>query len=296
MKLLSFLRHFPLLLLLPYILFFRSIFKENNIYEKVLVEEKKQNILFPKQNGHAFATIITPAFAMGAVTLGYSIKKYTGDQYDRICLVTQDVNDSWVEVLQQWWTVLRYPDYQPTPQSRRSWLKIRLWSLIQYSKIVYLDTDILPFANLSELFDYPQLSCVPDLNPPQVCNTGVLVIEPKPNLFEEFVKFASFSSNRFNIGDQGTINAFFGSFTPIPATYNLPRIPISGFKRLHTNFSHKTVHFVCKKPWKCGRSQVDTCGCGYPSYNKIWYQVWDEACLNHKCLESWWEPLTGQGF
>ena len=245
---------------------------------------------------YAFATVTTPAFAMGAVTLGNTLKKYHGDKYSRVCLVSEDVNDSWISVLEQWWDVRKVPEFKPSRHSRRSWIKLRLWSLKEFKKIIYLDTDVLLFSKIDELFEYPQLSCVPDVNPPQICNSGVFVLEPNPKTYSDIISFSKKSKNRYGIGDQGTINAFFGSFTPIPARYNLPRVETRSFKRLNQDHSFAAVHYVCKKPWKCGRNGVRFCGCGFFEYNDVWWREWDLACSNHKCLESWWEPLTGQGF
>jgi glycogenin glucosyltransferase len=50
----------------------------------------------------AFVTVTTPAFCMGAVAIGHNLRKFHGQKYDLICLVTSDVNETWVAVLSQW--------------------------------------------------------------------------------------------------------------------------------------------------------------------------------------------------
>jgi glycogenin glucosyltransferase len=224
---------------------------------------------------------------MGAIALGHSLKKHHGDTYDRLCLVLDDVNDRWIQILSQWWIVVRVQEYHPFVGSRRSWAKLRLWGMHVYDKIVYLDTDTLVLKPVDELFDYPQLSCVPDPSPIQICNTGVLVIEPALGEFERMHEFIEKRHLYHGIGDQSLINSYFGKFTPLPAQYNALRISNRGFGVMLKNDRLKIVHFVCKKPWKCGRSEMDTCGCGYPSLNKVWYSYFDEACAGHTCLEDW---------
>lgn len=241
------------------------------------------------QNDMAFATLTTPAFCMGAVTVGHLLKKYHGDKYDRICLVTPDVNDTWAEVLSQWWRVIRVPNYKPFPGFRRSWAKLYLWSRTEYKKLVYMDTDMLVLGPLDELFDYPMLSCVPDPQPPQICNTGVLVIEPREGLTDDMKRVVKEKKLFHGVGDQSFINSYFGGFTPLPPKYNSPRVAGGGLgKKMKAN-STKIVHYVCKKPWKCGREGVSYCGCGYPRLNEVWWQVWDEACKDHICMETWVE-------
>jgi glycogenin glucosyltransferase len=152
-----------------------------------------------------------------------------------------------------------------------------------------MDTDILVMGALDELFSYPMLSCAADPLPPQICNTGVLVIEPRSGLFDQMMETVHAKKLFHGPGDQGFINSFFGSFTPIPSVYNIPRTQNTGLARaLKLNMS-KLVHMVCKKPWKCGREGVSYCGCGYPSLNTQWWNTWDRACEGRQCIESWKE-------
>ncbi|KAH0785145.1 glycosyl transferase [Histomonas meleagridis] len=224
---------------------------------------------------------------MGAVALAHTLQKYHGEKYGMLCLVTPDVNNTWVEILQQWWEVIKVPNFKPKSNFRRSWAKLFLWDQIQYDKLVYFDSDILIFNPVDELFQYPQLSCASDPSPPQICNTGVLVIEPKSGLLNRMQAASKIDGNVMGIGDQAFINFFFNGFTPLPPKFNILRIQTRGLSFAIKNNLTKAVHYVCKKPWKCGRQE--TCGCGYPSFNQKWWDIWDEACANHKCIESWSE-------
>jgi glycogenin glucosyltransferase len=257
------------------------------------VSLKSKRLLKPAQSQgateHAFATLATPAFCMGTVAIGHTLRKLHGEKYDLICLVTPDVNDTWVTILSQWWRVIQVPNYKPYPAFRRSWAKLHLWDRTEYRKIVYLDTDLVILGNLDELFEYSMLSCVSDSMPPQICNTGVMVIEPGQGLFAE-MKAAVIARQLFQgVGDQGFINAFFDGFTALHPKYNIPRTQTPGLGRYLRVGKAKIVHMVCKKPWKCGREGVSYCGCGYPSLNQLWWDIWDEACKNHLCMETWKE-------
>jgi glycogenin glucosyltransferase len=207
---------------------------------------------------------------MGAVVLGYSLRKHHGDRYDRICLISRDVNLTWRAILGQWWVLKQVPEYKPMVHFRRSWTKFRLWGMTEYRKIIYLDTDAFVLGPIDELFKYAQLSCGCDPNPPQICNTGVLVIEPAPGLFARMDQMARVEAVRRGIGDQSSINAFFKRFTPLPAKYNAPRTIEPGLGDLLKRKAVKIIHFICKKPWKCGREGITYCGCGYPELNQVW--------------------------
>jgi glycogenin glucosyltransferase len=239
--------------------------------------------------GYAFATVVTPAFAMGAVVLGHTLALHHGDRYARLCLISIDLNSTWQQILAQWWTLVPVPEYRPMVHFRRSWNKFRIWNMTEYQKIVYLDTDTYVMQPIDELFDYPQLSCTCDPNPPQICNTGVLVIEPGEGLFEQMDQMARVEAVRRGIGDQSSINAFFKMFTPLPAKYNAARTIEPGLGELLDRGLLKVVHFVCKKPWKCGREGIGSCGCGYWQLNQLWWDTWDRACAGKLCLESWEE-------
>jgi glycogenin glucosyltransferase len=243
----------------------------------------------PSLNPYAFATLTTPAFCMGAVAVGHQLRKLHGFKYDLLCLVTPDVNETWVTILSQWWRVIRVPNYKPYPTFRRSWAKLFLWNLTEYQKLVYLDTDMLVLGTLDDLFQYPMLSCVSDPMPPQICNTGVLVIEPRAGLIDEMKKVVIEKQLFQGVGDQGFINAFFEGFTPLPPKYNIPRTQSLGLAQFLRTKMTKIVHMVCKKPWKCGREGMGYCGCGYPSLNERWWEIWDEACKGKLCMETWKE-------
>ena len=236
---------------------------------------------------YAFATLTTPSFAMGAIVLGNSLKNTQNNQIDLICLVTPDVNSTWRNILKQWWIIYEVNPYKPMKHFRRSWAKLGLWNLTQYKKIIYLDSDTIVFNNISNLFNYDQLSCVPDPNPPQICNTGVMVIEPNKNIFFQIDQLARNEEVRYGIGDQGTINAFFKKFTPLSSDYNLYRVNTKGFNRIWELGKTKILHYICKKPWKCDRNSE--CGCGHSYLNEYWWDLYDEACLNKTCIIDWKE-------
>jgi hypothetical protein len=104
--------------------------------------------------------------------------------------------------------------------------------------------------------------------PPQICNTGFLVVDRRAGLIVRMKRVVIENQDFEGVGDQGSINAFFFFF--FCKVYTTPA-KISSFKKtefgidsiLRTNMT-KVVHMVCKKSWKCGREGMGDCGCDYP--------------------------------
>lgn len=270
---------------IPWILMLLSLY----IHYKHKIDAIQMRKPLQNHSKIAFATVASPAFCMGAVVLGHTLRKYHGDNYSYLCLVTYDVNERWKNILSQWWTVVPVREPKPHYWYRRSWMKLELWTFTEFEKLVYLDSDTIVTTSIGELFNEPELSCVPDSNPPQICNTGVLVLTPNMTTYNQMLLESGKPWMSHPPGDQGFINAFFKKFNPLPFNYNVPRLADSSFDEAYNDGSVKVVHFVCKKPWKCGREKVNDCGCGAFHLNQHWFDLWDEACKDHECWESWKE-------
>lgn len=124
-------------------------------------------------------------------------------------------------------------------------LKLRLWGLISYGKIVFLDADTMVRHNVRELFEMPPFSAVKDpvgMN----YNTGVLVLEPSKTVHSLLVNNYQHVGS-YNVGDQGALNALldFAAWNPISKVYNTfhsaPSKAIENAKIIH--FSGDS------KPW-----------------------------------------------
>ena len=130
--------------------------------------------------------------------------------------------------------------------------KLHLWNMTEYSKIVFLDADVMLLRNVDELFEQPELSAVPDLA--GVVNTGVIVAEPNAATFSEMVQLY-FRAPSYNHGDQGFINWYFGEhlngkLNTLPAEYNV----VSRYQEYsiwdNLKANAKIMHFTSEtKPW-----------------------------------------------
>ena len=89
--------------------------------------------------------------------------------------------------------------------------KLRLWSLIQFDQLVYVDADCMVLESIDELFDKCSdipFAAAPDVFPPDKFNAGVLVLKPDQAIFDDICrKLPDLKS--YDDGDTGVLNAYF---------------------------------------------------------------------------------------
>ena len=99
--------------------------------------------------------------------------------------------------------------------------KLHVFRLIQYSKIVFLDADILPTRPLSHLFTLPyEFAAVPDVGWPDIFNSGLMLLTPREASFNELMDLSK-SKGSWDGGDQGLLNEWRGNdWHRLSFTYN----------------------------------------------------------------------------
>lgn len=180
------------------------------------------------------------------------------------------------------------------PELAFTLLKARLWELVQFDQVLFLDADTLPldkeFFNILELYPEQtrfQIAAVPDIGWPDMFNTGVLSLIPDlevaRSLQDFLVKTVSIDG-----ADQGIFNQFFNpvcnysrevlhKISPLVEWIRLPFIynvtmpnygyqssPAMSFFQQHI----KLVHFIGTfKPWSHTTSD----------YEDRYHQLWRNA-------------------
>jgi len=150
-----------------------------------------------------------------------------------IVLHTRDVSKASLRTLQKIKRVqLRVVDKMQGPadaarsvESRSDFTKIHIWNLVEYSKILYLDADMLVMDDISELFerDLGQLrfAAAPDVYPPDRFNAGCILLEPDQARFENMLINIPVLPS-YDGGDTGFLNAFFPEWYESPSRNRLP--------------------------------------------------------------------------
>ena len=99
--------------------------------------------------------------------------------------------------------------------------KLHVLRLTQYQKIIFLDADVLPVQPMSHLFSLPhEFSAAPDVGWPDIFNSGVMVLTPGEDKFEQLNQLV-LSKPSWDGGDQGILNEWRGGdWNRLSFTYN----------------------------------------------------------------------------
>ncbi|KAG9497754.1 hypothetical protein J7337_010625 [Fusarium musae] len=218
---------------------------------------------------HVYATLLlSDSYLPGALVLAHSLRD-AGASRNLAVLVTLDTVSA--DSITQ---LKRVYDYIfPVPRIRNdhpanlylmnrgdlhsAFTKINLWKLTQFSKIVYIDADVVAYRAPDELFDTPHpFAAAPDIGWPDLFNTGVMVLEPNMGDYYAMIAMAERGIS-FDGADQGLINMHFGQrYHRLSFTYNVT--PSAHYQYIpayrHFQSSINMVHFIgSNKPWFTGR-------------------------------------------
>ncbi|KAH7172980.1 nucleotide-diphospho-sugar transferase [Fusarium sp. MPI-SDFR-AT-0072] len=156
-------------------------------------------------------------------------------------------------------------EYVDDPRFNECWTKLIAFSLTDYSRIVLLDSDMLPLQNMDELMDLDLDS--PSHASPEVAqttgadistglgklNSGLLVINPSKVIFDQIVTKMNEAGLDYQFPDQDLLaDLFLGRWVALPYIYN-------ALKTMREPNVHgaiwrddkvKNVHYILSpKPW-----------------------------------------------
>ncbi|KAI9736780.1 MAG: glycogenin glucosyltransferase [Cirrosporium novae-zelandiae] len=243
-----------------------------------------------ENNSNVYATLLmSDDYLPGALVLARSLRD-NGTNKKLIVLVTlQTVSPDVVEVLK---TV--YDEIVPVdqvvnklpanlylmnrPDLIYTFSKIALWKLTQYSRIVYIDTDVVTLRAPDELFDVDApFAAVPDIGWPDCFNSGVMVLSPNEGDYHALLALADRGIS-FDGADQGLLNMHFPNWKRLSFVYNCT--PSASYQYVpaykHFKSSINMVHFIgTDKPWRLGR-HVQGNSEVYDELLGRWWAVYDK--------------------
>jgi alpha-N-acetylglucosamine transferase len=162
--------------------------------------------------------------------------------------------------------------------------KLTLWEQTQFSRIVYLDADTLPFRAPDELFsiDTP-FAAAPELGFPDCFNSGVMVLEPSHTTYEE-LRQLGLKGESFDGGDQGLLNVKFRQWEKLSFMYNMELYPTYRLYMPAVNKwkdEIKIIHFIGKrKPWAVDPNEKPIDDTAYSKFYqealRKWWGIYDD--------------------
>lgn len=208
-------------------------------------------------------TLLDDATCEATAVLLFSLSN-TGTNVPRIVLAPrQRLGSDCKQAIQDLGADLREVDeisIMKTPSGREfnkhlRFTKLLAWSLVDYHKIILLDSDMVVLQNIDHLFMHPELSAVEDPGSPGLFNSGLMVIRPDLHILSAMLS-ALPDSLTYNGGDQGFLNSFFEDewtrnlALRLPITYNVfPRMRHYASWGLYRRDIH-ILHFTAEvKPW-----------------------------------------------
>jgi len=178
------------------------------------------------------------------------------------------------------------PIFAPGSQERdlKLFMKLRVWELEEFEKVVLLDSDVYIRANMDDIFEYSEYSATPMIHSDEQiaffkhtpnffqlpkykkatkedkivgkfgANSGISVLTPSKETFNEMIKILSVAKSRFCCPSQEFIYHFFmdkGKFTPLPFEYQYrSRTFLNKTMRATLDKTFRMYHFVERtKPW-----------------------------------------------
>lgn len=227
-----------------------------------------------------FATLLSSSsYIPGVLVLYRSLRKYGKTKYPFICVCSRNISEDSINLLEKEGILCKKLNKSavegveiPNADSDYShWNytfdKLLLWSLVEYDKIVFLDSDMIVLNNIDELFEKKAFSAVQagflQNNLWVRLNSGLIVIEPNNNICQQLLRqlpitIAQFTDKGRNVGDQDVINDLLPDWPQkselhLQEGYNLFFKYLTYYHRIFNfiyNQDIKVIHFIGnKKPW-----------------------------------------------
>jgi len=237
-------------------------------------------------------------YAVGALTLAQSLKRVKTSK-NVVIMITEEVSVDMKKVLEEVFDKVFVVDPLDSKDIAHltlldrtelgiTYTKLNCWTLIDYSKCVFLDADTLVIQNSDELFDREEFSASPDAGWPDCFNSGVFVFTPSLETFKELIQHA-ITKGSFDGGDQGLLNSFFSDWATkdisrhIPFVYNMVATATYSYLPAYKFFGHnvKIVHFIGPtKPWlvsfdEAGNALLSDTEKHSHLHLKLWWQIFN---------------------
>lgn len=131
--------------------------------------------------------------------------------------------------------------------------KLRLWELIQYERVVFLDADTIVVRNIDKLFGYPEFSGAPNLyeslDDMHRLNSGVFVAQPSFVTFADMLEKLDAPDVVWRRTDQTFLETYFPDWHGLPYIYNTLQYVYFNLPQLWSWPSIHVVHYQYEKPW-----------------------------------------------
>lgn len=229
---------------------------------------------------YTFATLLSSSsYIPGVLVLFRSLRKYGNTKFPFLCVCSRNISEKDTDLLEKEGisckrlskSALENVEIPNTNNEYSHWNytfdKLLLWNLVEYDKIVFLDSDMIVLDDIDDLFEKKAFSAVQagylQNNSWVRLNSGLIVIEPNPEICRQLIQqlpktITQFTNKGRSVGDQDVINDFMPDWPEkndlhLPEGYNLFFKYLTSYHQIF-NLEYrkdiKIIHFIGnKKPW-----------------------------------------------
>ncbi|WP_116130920.1 glycosyltransferase [Tropicimonas sp. IMCC34043] len=235
----------------------------------------------PAGGPHAFVTLVTNAdYALGAKALVRSIR-LTGSTADCVVLHTGGVaaedlaplvslgarlvktellatsdafNEAHARARIHGLNPFTKGEKPPFHTPLDNFAKLRLWQLVEYDSVVFIDADALVLHNIDRLFGYPEFCAAPNVYEGLAdfhrMNSGVFTARPNVTTFESMLAALDTPGAFWKRTDQTFLQHFFPGWHGLPVFDNMLQYVWFNMPDLWDWASIRVLHFQYEKPWQ----------------------------------------------
>ncbi|WP_306117137.1 MULTISPECIES: glycosyltransferase [unclassified Roseitalea] len=132
--------------------------------------------------------------------------------------------------------------------------KLRLWQMVDYDSVVFLDADTLVVRNIDRLFAYPEFCAAPNVYESLAdfhrLNSGVFTARPSQATFEAMMARLDVADAFWRRTDQTFLETFFADWHGLPVTFNMLQYVWFNLPELWDWNSVHVIHYQYEKPWQ----------------------------------------------
>lgn len=142
-----------------------------------------------------------------------------------------------------------------------NFVKLRLWQLCEYERVVFIDADALVLRNCDRLFDYPDFCAAPNVYESLAdfhrLNSGVFTARPDAETFSDMVLALDQPDAFWRRTDQTFLETYFPNWHGLPVFYNMLQYVWFNLPELWDWRAIHVLHYQYEKPWQVSHDKAD---------------------------------------
>lgn len=142
-----------------------------------------------------------------------------------------------------------------------NFVKLRLWQLAEYDRVVFIDADALVLQNCDRLFEYPQFCAAPNVYEGLAdfhrLNSGVFTARPSLETYENMLTALDRPDAFWRRTDQTFLENHFPDWHGLPVFYNMLQYVWFNLPDLWSWKEIHILHYQYEKPWQAAHDKAE---------------------------------------